>query len=147
MVDALTISGTAVGVVSLGIQVFQGLVTYYENWKSADDDIAHALNKINALESMLEHLQRFLSNPGHSNANIVDEVNKSIISCASDIDRLGAFLDKCHSLAPPNSVKGKAHRVAQKSLYSFKKATIRDLMVNLTDLQNNLHTSLQLLEL
>lgn len=147
MADPLTITGTAVGIVSFGIQVCQGLVTYCESWKSADDDIAHALKKINALENTLELLQHVLSNLSHFSANIVNDVNKSIVFCASGIRRLEAFLDKCHSSAPPNSVKGKAHRFTQKTLYPFKKATLQDLIVNVTDLQNNLQTSLQLLGL
>lgn len=80
MADLASLAGTAVGVISLGIQVCQGLVSYYKNWKSFDDDIAHLYAKIDGLRITLENLEHTLPKLRHLNANIMIDVEEKIVS-------------------------------------------------------------------
>jgi hypothetical protein len=46
-------AGTAVGIASLGIQVCQGLLSYYDTWKSYDPDISSIYDAITDLSKTL----------------------------------------------------------------------------------------------
>lgn len=147
MADPASVAGTAVGVISLGIQICQGLVSYYEQWKSFDDDIAHLHAKIDGLRITLENLERTLRKFKNSNANIVKDVEEKIASSMQGIRKLEAVLTKCHSFPSANSVQQNGYRLIQKTFYPFKKATIQELKVSVTDLENNLKTSIHSLTL
>lgn len=144
MADPFSAAGTAVGIISLGIQVCQSLSSYYDKWKSFDDDIAHTQDKLDGLRKTLENLEkhivpRFRS----SNAREVEDVNQKIVSCCNGIHKLKAILTKCQSSAPTsNTVQEKAYRLLQKTFYPFKKTTLLELNASVTSLQENLHSSL-----
>ena len=147
MTDPASVVGTAVGVISLGIQVCQGLVSYYEKWKSFDDDIANLHAGINGLRITLENLEFTLPKFRNSNASIIADVEKKIVSSINGIRKLEDVLAKCHSSVSANIVQQKGYRLLQKTFYPFKKATIQDLNHNVTNLQHNLETSLHSLTL
>jgi len=52
----LGVAGSAVGTASLGIQVCQGLLQYYNDWKSYDDDIAAICGSVNDLRDSFSML-------------------------------------------------------------------------------------------
>lgn len=142
MGDPFSAAGTAVGIVSLGIQVCQGLVSYYDKWKSFDDDIAQLRTKLDGLSQTLKHLDKHIvPNFKHFNAEEVEDVEKKIQSCCGGIRKLEAILAKCQSSAPANTVQGKAYKLYQKTFYPLKKTTLQELN-NVTGLQDNLHSSL-----
>ena len=138
MADPVSASGFAIGAVSLGIQVCQGLVRYYVDWKSYDADIDRILGKLRGLEETLENLKNRIMNFRGRTAKEVDDVNKKILSCGDSIHRLQVVLNKCCSSPSANSV----HKLFQKSLYPFKKSTLQELHASVKDLQENLDTSL-----
>ncbi|TGZ80770.1 hypothetical protein EX30DRAFT_341387 [Ascodesmis nigricans] len=49
MADPLSVAGTAVGIVSLGITVLQGLTTYYSDVKDQDNDIVSVNTQLRRL--------------------------------------------------------------------------------------------------
>ena len=138
MADPVSTAGFAVGAVSLGIQVCQGLVSYYANYKSFDDDIDRIMNKLRGLEETLENLKNGITRFQSANAKEVEDVNKKILSCDDGIYRLQAVLDKCRASPSTNSV----HKFVLKTLYPFKKTTLYELDASVRDLQGNLDTGL-----
>ena len=138
MADPTSAAGFAVGVISLGIQVSQGLVSYYADWKSRDDDIDRILDKLRGLGKTLENLKQEILKLQDSNAKEVEDVNKKILSCDAGIHRLQTVLNKCSSSPSANSI----HAFFQKTLYPFKKATLQELDASVKDLQGNLDTGL-----
>ena len=144
MGDPFSAAGTAVGIISLGIQVCQGLVSYYDKWKSFDDDIAQIQDRLNGLKQTLENLERnIVPKFRSSNAREVEDVDKKILSCCSGIHKLRVILAQCQSSAPTsNTVHRKAYRLLQKTFYPFKRTTLLELSTILSNLQENLHTSM-----
>lgn len=143
MGDPFSAAGTAVGIVSLGIQVFQGLISYYDKWKTFDDDIAQIQVKLDGLSKTLENLEtHIIPKFKSSNAREVEDVDQKILSCSTGIRSLKAILTKCQSSAPTNIVHRKAYKLLQTSFYSFKKTTFQELNASVTSLQENLQTSL-----
>ena len=58
----LGIAGTAVGIISVGIQVCQGMLSYYESWKSCHKDIENTSRSIKSLVETLGHLSKAFEN-------------------------------------------------------------------------------------
>lgn len=56
----MDVAGTAVGVASLGIQVCQGLRSYYDDWKTYDADISSTYSTITDLSKTLMILKSTL---------------------------------------------------------------------------------------
>ncbi|KAK1654620.1 hypothetical protein BDP81DRAFT_86005 [Colletotrichum phormii] len=56
MADPLSIAGSAVGIISLGIQVAQSLYQFYSTAKGQHSDVARTLRKLQDLQSLLERL-------------------------------------------------------------------------------------------
>lgn len=149
MADPFSVAGTAVGIISLGVQVCQSLISYYDKWKSFDDDIVQIQDKLNGLKQTLEILERqIVPKFKSSNAREIEDVDKKILSCCNGIDKLRVILTQCQSsAAASNIVQREASRFFQKTLYPFKKTTLLELNRSVSSLQENLHTSLLLLML
>jgi hypothetical protein len=49
MADPISAAGTAVGIISLGLQVSQGLIKYYTHFKAHDKEIADTVSRSEAL--------------------------------------------------------------------------------------------------
>lgn len=147
MADPASIIGTAVGVISLGIQVCQGLVSYYEKWKSLDDDIAHLHASIDGLRITLENLKNILPKFKNSNATIVADVEKKILLSINGIRKMEEVLNKCYSSVSANIAQQRGYRLVQKTFYPFKKATLQELNSYVTNLEHGLKTSLHSLTL
>lgn len=136
MGDPVSVGGFAIGAVSLGIQLCQGLVSYYSDYKSSDDDIDRIISKLRELEKTLENLKNGITKFHNANAKEVEDVNKKILSCDDGIHKLQKILQKCRSSS--NSVQ----KIVKKIQYPFRKATLHDLDVSVKDLQENLNTGL-----
>ena len=54
----LEIAGVAVGVVSLGIQVTDGLIDYYKQFRHINEDIQAVLTRIEGLRDILNALAK-----------------------------------------------------------------------------------------
>lgn len=138
MADPVSAASSAIGAVSLGIQVCQGLVSYYADYKSFDDDIDRIIGKLRGLEETLENLKNGITRFQNANAKEVEDVNKKISACDNGILRLQTILNKCRASSSTNSV----HRFVQKTLYPFRKNTLKELDASVRDLQGNLDTGL-----
>ncbi|KAF5974039.1 hypothetical protein FBULB1_7943 [Fusarium bulbicola] len=60
MSDPLSVAGSAVGIISLGIQVCQGLISYLQSFKSQDQDIQDSLKDVQTVISILYSLKGIL---------------------------------------------------------------------------------------
>lgn len=143
MSDPISAAASAVGIISLGLRVCQGLISYCESWRSRDADVAHAYDKINGLRNTLERLELVLPGLKFSNGKIVQDVNSSIVSCTNGIEKLREMLGKCDSSVSQGFILKHAH----KALYPFKKEILQSLKATVTDLQDNLSSSLHVIEM
>ncbi len=138
MGDPVSAAGFSVGVISLGIQVCQGLVSYYGDWKSYDDDIDRIHGKLRTLEGTFDNLRKEILKLRSATPKEVNDVNEKILSCDEGIHKLQAVLNKCWSSPSANTV----NKFLQKTLYPFRKTTLKDLNAGVQDLQSDLDTGL-----
>ena len=56
----MDVAGSAVGIASLGIQVCQGLLSYYDGWRSYNSDVRSAYDTVDDLSRTLALLKASL---------------------------------------------------------------------------------------
>ncbi|MCJ1408800.1 hypothetical protein MMC19_002876 [Ptychographa xylographoides] len=145
MADPLSITSGVVGILSLGIQVTQGLTTYYGLWKSHEDTLIHHDIRLDQLEKSLGILQTSISKLDHKDSLATQNVASTIVACENGMKKLKSSLDQCR-LSPAQP--GLHHRVrdtSRKALFPFKKATLDSLRSTVTELQSNVDNALQIL--
>lgn len=64
--EPFSAAGTAVGIVSLGVQVCQGLLSYYSGWKDFGEDVKATTDSIADLRRILLVLEDILSRSSQS---------------------------------------------------------------------------------
>jgi hypothetical protein len=141
----MEVAGTAVGIASLGIQVCQGLLFYYDSWKSYGSDISSTYNAIIDLSRTLILLKTTLQQQVEKER--VGRVGTCVNNCEDallDLDK------KRHSLqeySQPEGLRQKMRSGLQRSWYPFRKEVLGSLKASVTDVQERLKLALQALEL
>jgi hypothetical protein len=139
-------AGSAVGIASLGIQVCQGLLSYYHDWRSYHDDIVSACDKISSLERTLTLLRESLNQPS-LDAKRKARVQESLVSCDGSIKALGKRCTKLQASAQPSNLREKALAVTKRALYPFKASTLAKVSETVNDLLDQLSVAIQALHL
>jgi hypothetical protein len=141
----MEVGGTAVGIASLGIQVCQGLLDYYDSWKSYGSDISSTYNAITDLTKTLILLRTTLQQQAD------EERVRRVRTCVNNCEDALLELDKKrHSLqeySQPEGLRQKMRSGLQRSWYPFRKETLEALKASVTDVQERLKLALQVLQL
>jgi ankyrin repeat domain-containing protein 50 len=159
MSDPLTIAVSVVGIVSLGIQVCQGLVSYYGSWKDGRQDISRTLRSVEGLQATLEQLSAVLPRL-NGNAGAAKTVEDNVRSCEASIQELDEELKRIGSFAPAKGEDGDGSstttlRVGLRELrsrggrllYPFRESTLLKLREVVDDVRANLTLSVTTLHL
>jgi chaperonin cofactor prefoldin len=153
MSDPFSVTGSAVGVASLGLTICQGFLLYYGPYKSFHDDVDEVVSRIQSLNDLLALLQKVVTesdatdtSPATQSGDLVTQ--KNIKSCHQGLNRLQKMLDKCHRTCPPGREKASRLRTqVDRLLYPFRRETLMNLMETVSWLQANVDTTLQVLHL
>lgn len=143
MAEPFSVAGSAVGVVSLGLTVCQGLIKYFSEWKSRESDVHAAIDQINGLTQTLELLQARLAKLPGGHETVTANVESRIASCGEGIENLSRYLDKCHTFGTQADWKGKMRASKKQLFYPFRREALQDVKQTLRDLQQNLETALE----
>ncbi|KAM0126209.1 hypothetical protein ACHAO1_010206 [Botrytis cinerea] len=143
MADVL---GTAVGVVSLGLQVSQGIVSYYSAYRDQAEEIDGIAQRTQALHTTLKHLQASLRSLHSNHTSAVTLVAATVASCEDNIKTLETTLQKCqHSV--PVGTREKIYSLGKKAIFPFRQATIQRLENIVGKLQANVDMAIMALQL
>lgn len=132
-------AGTAIGAVSLGLQVCEGLYKFYSTVKSRNQEIEDISTLIKTLESTLLSLGtvicRVQSLPSHS-ATAIASVESCIGSCENGIKELKEFLDSVQG-EHRDGTQGKIQEAGRKLSFGFRRdegAAIRQKVQTVTSI-------------
>ncbi|PGG95177.1 hypothetical protein AJ80_10005, partial [Polytolypa hystricis UAMH7299] len=145
MADPLSVGGSAVGIISLGIAVCDGLVRYYRSWKDCGGDVEAMLESIESLMGSFQCLGPCLESDG-LNKDLVKQVEASIKLSRNRVESLDRELEKLKREANPN-MRQKIHFQSRRLLYPFKQDTIRGLGERVSSLKGNVSIALEALQL
>jgi hypothetical protein len=150
MTDPLSVAGSSVGVISLGLTICQGLIAYYGPYKSFNNEIEVFACRIEDLHGLLAALQIILSETHAFNASSASETAKIACNvvrhCQQGLQRLDKMLHKCKSSPFPRKSLGAKFRI-ERAFYPFRRETLIAFLEIMGWLQANLNTALHMLNM
>lgn len=148
MGDPISVTGTVVGVISLGIQVSQSLVNFYNSYKGQNSDLAHTTDKLNSLLEILQSLKKTLTDRKFlaDEQDLVKNIGASIQNCDDLIHELQdefRKFNKTSSKEPIATIKIAGRRLT----YPFRQSTLQKLHEDIEDIRANISSALDALQL
>ena len=145
--DPLSITGGVVGIVSLGIQVTQGLLKYYSAYKRQKSDIAHTTKKLERLLDILGFLDDKLAQQGSTfkEQALLEKAKESIQGCGECICDLQNEYDKFKDNSA-NDLHAAARTIARRLAYPFRQSTLQKLDEDVDEIVSHLSLAMQLLD-
>ncbi|SMR63968.1 unnamed protein product [Zymoseptoria tritici ST99CH_3D1] len=139
-------AGAAVGIASLGIQVCQGLLDYYDGWKGYPTDIAGAYNSIADLNTTLALLKVSLDDKelDHDRA---ERAKEALENCKDGLMKLSKKLQKLQTHDKPQGSRQRLWAEFQRGSYPFKASTLAKLREIVDEVMERLKLALQVLQL
>jgi hypothetical protein len=141
----MEVAGTAVGIASLGIQVCQGLLDYYDSWKSYDSDISSAYNAVTDLNKTLILLKTVLQQ--QVDEERVGRASTCVNKCEDTFLELEKKWRSLQKHGQPEWLRQEMPVGLQLSWYPLRKETLEALKASVTDIQERLKLALQMLQL
>ncbi len=141
MTDPFSAAGTAIGVVSLGLQVCHGVIQFYDAWRSQDADVRSTCDLISSLEAMFASLRAELEKKPLGESNLSAQVKDSIGCCENDVAELQKRLTKVQTKAPDHSSMlklGSLDAQRRRLLYPFRQGTLGKFRDVVLEMRNNL---------
>lgn len=141
-------AASAAGLASLGIQCCKGLTTYYNSYQAYDEQTGAIFEQIQILTALFEELERLLSrytaNPAQvSGLQLVDRI---LNLCRGRLQKLESVLQKCQSIALPNSKLASLRKIKSQALFPFREQTLISLRENVQSLGGDLRSALIILQ-
>lgn len=142
----MEVVGSAVGIASLGIQVCQSLLSYYDEWKDYHSDIRDTSSCIEDLGKTFAKLKVLLQDPGRN-----DEESRAatirLQSCEDDLVRLQEKLVKLREHDRPNGLRQKTWAELQRAFYPLRASNLIKIRQLVASLTGNLSLTLQTLQI
>ena len=150
MGDPFSFAVGTTGIVTLGLQICGGLITYCRAWRSHDRNIEEALERLTGLERTLRALSGILSAVEALDDNARDEVQVArdhIYACKGDLRKLNACLIELESISQPTGVLDKVHNVRLRSVSFFNKDKFKTLRNSVMGVQQQMANAMQILNM
>ena len=148
MADPLSIAGSVAGVVSLGIQVTQSLVDFYNSYSYRDSELAGITERLEGLAETFQSLEKALSSRTFQadERSLVKSIETSIANCDELVQGLQ---DECQKLSKPLSTGSKAavKVVGRRVAYPFRQSTLQKVDEDIGEIRANLSFALDVLQL
>ena len=146
MSDPLSIAGSVVGIVSLGIQATQSLYNVYKANKNRQTDCTSTASRLEKLLELLSHLDRQL-NSGELGTDRHRLIEGYIRQCEDCIYELQEENEKFRDeLNNKKDVVTVARTVARRAAYPFRKSTLEKLNEDVDEIVSHLSLAVQVLQ-
>jgi hypothetical protein len=143
MAEQFSVAGSAVGVVSLGITVCQGLHRYYSACRDRSDDVKALVSSLDGLIRALDMLRNTIKD-NCFDATTQAHIESHIADCGDAVQNLARELEKVKKEVPLSvpggrlSLKGKLGNAGKTLLYPFRESTLKKLRGFIEEVCENL---------
>lgn len=144
--EALAVASGAAGLVSLGIEVCKGLLSYYQSWRTAETEVIGMYNSIESLAKTLILLEKAI-NDGVFDQQMVENAEKSIMSTQDGIVSLKKKLDKIKVVGKEGNWTEKTKAPFRRAMYPLKQSVLVKLKEVAIDLRADLALALNVLQM
>ena len=125
MADPITLTGTAVGVASLGLTVLRGLIKYCKAVKGQTEELrtmqVNAEREEKNLELIWTHLSKFTETEERTH------IEQCLAQAHAAFRDLDDSFHKYNQRLKTSTWNGKGHRAMQRAIYPFRREIIKDL--------------------
>lgn len=142
MADPVGITGTALGVISLGLQVYGNLKTYIDNYKGRDEHVAKVLRHLENLRSSLDVIRTALPAIEDDFRTESTAVASCLQACEAGLRSLADSIRKYDTI-PATDLKGRAKEVKKKMKFPFAVPELDKLAVDIDRVNSHLLVALQ----
>lgn len=148
MSDPLSITGSVVGVISLGIQVIESLVEFYSSYKHQDSEIAGMTDRLESLLTILQTLDKSLSKRKFQvdEQDLIGNIETSNKNCEELIKELQEECQKFFK-ATSSGITAVFRVAGRRTTYPFRQSTLQKLDEDIVELRGNLSISIDVLQL
>ncbi|KAF2868554.1 hypothetical protein BDV95DRAFT_670156 [Massariosphaeria phaeospora] len=145
MADPLSGVGSVVGIVSLGITLCTGLISYIDDVRSAKEKAGQIKAEVDQLTKVLELLETVV---GKASASPITSVTKTgVVACSTAIDKITELLGK-DIRSNAGGVRACLHNLKEKLCFPFsRKADILYWQNVLREVQQSLQITLPVLQI
>jgi hypothetical protein len=107
-----------VGIISLGLQVSQGLIKYYAHFKAHDKEIADTVSRFEALQRLLQSLEGPLRKAENEPGDISTQVRSAINAYKTRILKLSIAVREYGTLEIP-ATREESFELSEKERYTL----------------------------
>jgi len=143
MGEAFAVTGSVVGITSLGIQTCQILHRYYSQFKGFHDDIDNVIRQAEGLQGILDSLRQIKERVEVDNHAPSSQLQTALEACEEVLEKLRDMADKCNTTKQSKDPLAMLRNARKRLLWPLKRDTLVDLQANLSRLQDNLILALQ----
>jgi hypothetical protein len=147
MSDPLSVLSGAAGIVSFGITICQGLITYYQAWDAWEDDVRNAVQDVESISRFLALFEARIDKLSTAQADIINQAHTVKARIAEAVKKLEDIQDKCKAIPAQNGKRHRWRNFSRRSLYPFKQSTLRELQDAVSQARDGLTSLLQLLQM
>ena len=146
MAGAVGVAGSAVGIISLGIQVCHGLLAYYESWKGCHQDIENTSKSITSLTETLELVSRVVKTKTGQGEPAEQQISSIVVRCLTGIKALSEELERFEKYPESADIRSKIKSHLRRLYYPFKESTLAKLRDSVQDIRDDLVPALAVLQ-
>ena len=131
----MDVAGSPVGIASLGIQICQGLLSYYHSWRDYDADVSSAYDTVDDLSRTLALLKASLDSD-ELDEEEKDRVKRCLHSCEDSLTKLSQRSQKPRKYGQRERVRQNAWAELQRGWYPFRVGTLAKLRDSVSNVQS-----------
>lgn len=148
MPDPFSVAGTAAGLISLGIQVTQSLVKFYNSYKSQDSALKDTVERLELLSETFQYLEKTLLDRKVQTEEqpLINSIEKSIKNCDEVISELQEECLKFDK-ASSNGILATVRVAGRRASYPFRQITLQKIDGDIGEIRDNLSSALDVLQL
>lgn len=143
MTDPFSVTGTAVGIVSLGLQTFQILYKYCSDFKSFPRDVEAIQRQIRGLEGILEGLCEVKEQLEIDNHTPSSQLHMALKECEETLYELKRMVEKRNPISQSDGIQTQLRAVKERMLWPYRKEDLKEVRSSLAKFQANLALALQ----
>jgi pantothenate kinase type III len=144
MADPFSATGSVVGIVSLGITLCSGIISYIDDFKSAKNKAEQITSEVEHLSDVLELLENIVGKASASST--VSVTRAGVVACATAIGQIRDRLEKYNRSKQPG-IRACLRNIKDRLCLPFKQADVFYWKNVLRDVQQSLHTALIALQM
>jgi hypothetical protein len=148
MAGSLGVAGSVVGIISLSVQISQGLLKFYRSWKDQDSAVSDICVSLESLSETLTIMLTAIQPPAKYDKIVKNNVEENIDRMSGTLKKLEYELKKIQGTETPKpGARATMRHHIRRAFYPFKEETLNQLQRAVAEARSNLDLALQMLQM